>query len=549
MDEKQKPLQERLKSEVELKVSDAGWQSHSPETSSVETDSTNQSEPDCNTPEPSAEPPNAVSARDIRVAVLAERKAKEQAFLAEYKQKQLRTRIKFIACAAVFLSLFWSSMYFVCSKSAKASAALTQFQPVAVFACLGERDMAYFTMSGFSQARGEPEASPKLVEQRTKILEHSIKEQEANGRSAIFTRLGAEQMLIQHGDRDTALKFGDPLIAKYPDLPSNYFWRAKIDFDHLDFANAVKDYKKTAEIISRSPEQVGQSFYTEYVKAIWACINTGQFDEANRFLDLASKYGLNEYDRDGLRSQILISKSDALAVSDLKDTDFWTKNIASYDKTLLTEARQIAQRMDYTKALFESGTISDIQKFDLTFSTAVKLNNWQEAKTRAAEGWSKSYRARMEATIALAEGKPELALQLIDKYRDLDYYYEKKIEMIAAEALLKSGQPLQAIQSADRALEMYITPAGLSTGKYYLPFRIIKAKALYKAGRYDQAIAESNKILAVNPHLIAPQIVKIDALDKLKNFQSANEVRKALQSELSQVTAESGNQTKEQGRK
>jgi tetratricopeptide (TPR) repeat protein len=538
-----KPHMERLKSEVELKVTGDESKPDSTEKASENNDKEHSRESASKESGDSASTEG--SSRDIRVAVLAERKAKEQAFLAEYKQKQLRTRIKFSTVAVIFLGMFWTSMYFVCSKNAKASAALTQFQPVAVFACLGERDMAYFTMSNFNRAKGEPNVEPTLIKQRTKILERSIKDQEASGHPAIFTRLGTEQMLVRNGDRDAGLKFGDPLIAKYPDLPSNYLWRARIDFDHLDFANAVKSYEKAAEIISRSPEEVGQSFYSEFVKAIWASINSGQYEQANRFLDLAFKYGMNEYDRDALRSQILLSESDALAVSDLQGTDLLSKSLTDYNQKILREARKTAESLDYMKILLDGESVSDLYKYDLVFNSELKLGDLKAAK-HEAEGWSKSYGARMEASIALAEGQPEKAYEVIKPYRGLDSYYGRYVEILAAEALLKTGHFDQALAAADAGINSYDTQEASSTAKLYLPLRILKAKALYESGDYQKAIAESDRILVINPHSVAAQLVKMKAFRKLQDFKAAETARNAALTELNALV-ESGKSSDKQG--
>lgn len=533
---KNKPHLERQQTDIELKVaggahdssdsSDSGDQKDSAAETSRE-ESSNQST--------TSTIENTTDSRDLRLTVLAERKAREQAFLAEYKQKQIRTRVKFGIFTSIFLAIFGSSVYYVCSQNAKAAAALAQFQPIPIFASFGERDIAYFTMSGFTNSTGGTKTDPKLIEARIKILNRSIKQEEQAGRSAIFTRLGAEQMLVRQGQRDAGFKFADPLIAAHPELPSNWLWRAKIDFDHLDFANAVKDYDQAAKLIESAPSNAGESFHEEFVKAVWAAIDAGEFDSARRFLSLTEKYGLDDYDVKGLQAQILLSQVDALAISDLRQTDLWNNEIANYNRQLLDEAYNTASKMDFTKSYEVSYIVTDISKRDLLFETNLRSGQHREADETNAESLMRTYQMRRAAMMLLWQDKPQEALDVLSDLRKRTAYNGKNLEILAAEALLKLHRPNEALQIANKMLSTYDSPAGLSTGKLYLPYRTIKAQALRDAGQFKEAIAESNAILAINAQLIAPRLVKIESLKRLGDTAAAALEREQTIAQLNSI--------------
>lgn len=531
MDEaKNKPHQERLKTDIELKVTDDAEPTDDREqTHDVELP---------NAPDGSAQAGKASDSRDLRVTVLAERKAREQAFLSEYKRKLVRTRIKFVAYAAIFIAIFGTLVYFVCSKNAKAAAALTQFQAIPVFAELGERDMAYYTMSNFTHDTTSTVVEPKLLEERVRILNRSIAEQERAGQPAIFTRLGAEQMLVRQGKRDQAFKFGDPLIAKYPDLPSNWFWRAKIDFDHLDFANAVKDYDVTADMVERMPSNVGESFHEEYIKAVWAAINAGQFEEAKRFSLLSGKYGLDTYDTQALQSQILLSESSALATSKLKKTDLWNEELDRYNQRLLNEAKKLASSMDFTRYYRSTNIVTDISKHDLLFETTLHSGQFIQAEDIIADTYSQSHRSRRQAALLLAQNQPQKALDELTPWRKRTTYRGKNLEILAAEAQVKLHRPAEALEIVNDMLLTYHSPDGVSTGKLYLPFRIIKAQALFDSGKYQEAIEECDAITAINPNLIEPRLIKTDALRKLGQTDLAKKEHEATSAQLTKILEE-----------
>ncbi len=510
MDEsKNKPHQERLKTDVELKVTDEV----------EDTDDVNDTAPSAFSRSAKAsvigsENDKSKASRDLRVTVLAERKAREQAFLADYKRKLVRTRIKFIACAAVFLAAFGTMVYFVCSKNEKAAAALTQFQSIPVFAGLGERDMAYYIVSGFTRDGTTTAVEPKLLEPRIKILDRAITEQEKTGHPAIFSRLGAEQMLVRQGQREQALRFGDPLIAKFPDLPSNWFWRAKIDFDHLDFANAVKDYEQAAAIVERLPYEVGESFHDEYIKAVWAAINAGQFDKGMEFAELSAKYRFGDYDKQGLQSQVLLAESSALAVADLQNSDLWNEQIEHYNQRLLSQAKQQATAMEFVKNSNHLA-VTDASKQELLFEIALRSGQLNEAADIVAATFTSRNQSRRRATLMLAQNRPQDALTELAPQRQRTMYRATNLEILAAEALIKLHRPEEALAVINEMLDTYHSPEGVSTAKLYLPFRVLKARALQEFGKYPGAIAESEAILSINPNLIAPRLVKLDALKKL----------------------------------
>jgi tetratricopeptide (TPR) repeat protein len=332
-------------------------------------------------------------------------------------------------------------------------------------------------------------------------------------------------------------------MKRFPELPSNYFWLARVDFDNLDLLNTLRDYDKAAEIVERSPKEVGQSFYSQFINATQAAIDAGQYDQALRFVNIAEKYGLQDYERRGLLCQILIAKSDALAIPELKKTDMWSEEISNYNQQNLKNVNQIASEMSWYKAYKTGRLITGVYKPDLLFSAALGSGDYSKAKELADSAAHSAPRSRQLATVALAQNDPQLALNLISRWCGPKSDYADKYEYIRAEALLRLHRASEAMSVVDEVLTSSDYGDTVTKAKFYLPFRIIKAKALYDIGKYQEALAEANKILAINPHLIRARLIKIDTLNKLNDASGAAREQAATVAELQLALTQSGNVT------
>ena len=174
----------------------------------------------------------------------AEREVKklaDQAFLEAYKKHELHLRIRFGIVVILILGAFAVSIpkFFAYIDTEKRTVA--HVVPALSTALLGEKDAAYYQASQLPVPETENNDSD-LVKNREKILDKAITELENGGRTAIFSRLGTEQYMLKANQREIGLKYGDYLIGKYPNLPSNYLFRAEVDLGNGDISHAISEY-------------------------------------------------------------------------------------------------------------------------------------------------------------------------------------------------------------------------------------------------------------------------------------------------------------------
>lgn len=486
----------------------------------------------------------ALQTLDERVSIPSMKRAKEQEFLQAYKEKQLRTRIKFVAFAAVAIAFYFSCIYFIFNNNEKAALALKKFQIAPLFACLGERDIAHYTMTEFTDAKTKD--TPNLMERRTNILENSIAEMEKSGKPAIFTRLGAEQMLMKYGDRTSGLKFGDPLITRFPDLPSNYFWRAKTDFEAMDFVNSVSEYKQAAEKLANLPSGDRQDWQNQLSKAVWAAIFSGQSDEAEKFLALYKKNGGNDYEYHGLQSEILLRSCADIAAPVLKTTPFWNEKLATEYETRLDKAVSSAKKMNYSDVKFD--TLPDVFSWELRDQAALlstnskRLTDYLDQMYSGQSYWGTTLRAKA----ALNRNNPQEAMTMNAariKYRA----YRNEQEFIQVSALQKLGKSEEAIRRIDNILNLKASNLDNDeddfdesenrtqtiANHYNQLLLIVKANALCDLHQFRKSISLCNAILAQNPHLIEPRLILMRCYQGQKDTKAEAEESEKISSQLS----------------
>lgn len=491
---------------------------------------------------------NALQTLDERVSMPSLKRAKEQEFLQAYKAKQLKTRLKFVAFAIAAFAIYISGVYFIFNDNEKAASALKKFQIAPLFACLGERDIAHYTMTEFSDSRTKD--TPNLLETRTKILDNSIAEMEKSGKPAIFTRLGAEQMLMKFGDRATGLKFGDPLIARYPALPSNYFWRAKIDFETMNYVNSVSEYNQAAEKLANLPAGEKQDWQNQLSKGVWAAIFSGQSGEADKFLALYKKSGGNDYEFYGLQSEILLRSCSDIAAPVLKTTPFWNKQLAAEYESRLDKAVSSAKKMSYSDVKFD--TLPDVFKWELIDQAALlstdnkRIADYLDHTYGSQSDWGTTMRAKAALNRNSAQEAIALnAKQARSKYRT----FRKEQEFIEASSLQKLGRPQEAIRLIDKFLNLkasnlnsdddddYEIDASENrtqtiANHYNQVLLTVKANALCDLGQYKKSIALCKAILAQNSHLIEPRLILLHSYQEQKDTKSAAEEADKISSEL-----------------
>jgi hypothetical protein len=206
-----KPKPQKLKSDVELTTGNDPESAAAPLVVASEA-STKKTEAVA-----IAEPTSAVKVAATQQAV--KKRAEDIAFLAAYNQRQNKRRIQFVAISALILSIFWCGIWMTLNASERARGALIQLPMIFGTAFLGDKDLSSYQLSQLWYPDAETDA--KTIDARTSILDKSIADLQAVGKPSIFSRLGAQTMLMQNGQRAKGLAYGQYLIDKYPDLPSN----------------------------------------------------------------------------------------------------------------------------------------------------------------------------------------------------------------------------------------------------------------------------------------------------------------------------------------
>jgi len=495
----------KLKVDVELVVNDGSTDGNV----ANDADTANRPNPGDQTVAPgSAALPSTSSTSGTSGAAkdpLAERAAKkqqEQEFLAAYKKRELFIRVRFAVIAVLIVGIFSIGLDSFFRDGRNKEAGSYRLSIVILSSLIGERDLSNFLISYFPLNANDKNVSATL-DNRAKIAESSIADLEKDGRTAIFSRLGAEQMLLHYGRRPEGLKYGDYLIAKYPDLPSNYCWRANVDFDRGDFAKAIESYDKFVAVLEKAPVQTQKSWREQISKAIWASIDSGRFDDARRFLASYKQFGGSEENCRRFQVQFLIAQYDQLDINNLKKTDLWNAALANHANHLLTEAdKQVEQvaAYDFDKDAFSADIALRRQDAD---KMALIL------EPMMTQSWMRYQYNVSKAELQLSQNNPQAALTTASAIAGRGSSAE--LDLLLATALQRLHVPERAVYFADKGLEWYRQPS-VTTGKFYLPLLTMKARALADCGKQDQALQLCDRVIAENPHMLGTRLLKMQIL-------------------------------------
>jgi tetratricopeptide (TPR) repeat protein len=471
----------------------------------------------------------------------AEREAKklaDQEFLAAYKKHELFLRIRFgvictllIACFAVSIPKFFKYID-------RERQVVSHVGPAVSAALLGEKDAAYYQTSQLPIPENQKNESG-LIENRKKILDHTIAELEGSGRTAIFSRLGAEQLLMKNNQREIGLKYGEYLIDKYPNLPSNFLFRAEIDLDRTDINRAISEYDQFFALIKNSPKREKDAWQNPISNAIWGCIDYGRVDKAKEYLQTYKSLGTDEWDYNwdlqDIQQSILIAEFDQLDVTNLRKTNFWSPALEQYSSSLMKEAVN-APTSPYGPSTWESTKI------------LLRVGNFKKAtaqvdhlRTRIFGSSYVNYRYAVGASeLALAQNRPQDAIEVITKHTK-ENPLSLQLKYLLATALERTQRPQQAIDSVDAALSDVTQSGAPGVYAYYhytnyrLPLMIIKARALIDSGKIESALNLCNEITELSPDWIAPKLLKLEIAAKQNNLQEQTRLTSIISSQLKKV--------------
>jgi tetratricopeptide (TPR) repeat protein len=481
----------------------------------------------------SSPPKQSRSPRDLQ----AQRDAKkrdEQEFLAAYKKRELFVRVRFAVVAILLIGGFFLASQSVFAPDRKAAMVGFHFAPAILSAFAGERDAAYFQISTFP-FDGDESKRTALLNSREAILGKAIADLENSGRTAIFTRLGTEQMLVTQGQRERGLKYGDYLIKKYPDLPSNYCWRARMDFDNSDYAKSIAEFHQFAALVKNGSPQSQKAWRNEFGTAVWSCIDAGRYSEATNFLNTAKKYGGNPGRLQELQSAILLGHYDHLDISELQKTDLWNADLDHFSKSLLTAASHQTENMSFY----------DDEKDSISFDVALRSQNFSQMQPVLENlrpyKWLRYQYVVDTAEMDLAKGNPKQALATIrEKVRGQSELSSAELSYLEATSLIRLRRLEEALTVIDKGLEFYKLP-GAVTGRFYLPFFTLKAQALSGLGRQEQALEVCQQVIAGNPEMIAPRLLKMQILQSQGNQPQASKVHDEISKILTATLAAGSN--------
>ncbi len=526
-----KPKPQKLKSDVELTTGNDPESAAAPLVVASEA-STKKTEAVA-----IAEPTSAVKVAATQQAV--KKRAEDIAFLAAYNQRQNKRRIQFVAISALILSIFWCGIWMTLNASERARGALIQLPMIFGTAFLGDKDLSSYQLSQLWYPDAETDA--KTIDARTSILDKSIADLQAVGKPSIFSRLGAQTMLMQNGQRAKGLAYGQYLIDKYPDLPSNYFARAKADFNQANFPDAIKEYGEAVALLSRLPEKVGRAWCSELPKAAWACIDSGRMAEAARFIDAYVKYDGYRVQALTMRAQIPLSMVESLAMSDLRQTPYWNATLAAYSEKLLARSTKIGNVLARTRRLdqdpSELRTILSPEE-ELMFAISLQTADATEARKIVDENrLYKYYWAPLAAQLAIHDHKPQAALDALNSMRK--QLVSPQQSLLKAQAYEQMGAWPTALDQADQGIAQYRHDEAF-TGRYFLPLHLTKGRLLFDMKSYDRALAESDLVSRFNPHLIEARLLKIHCLEALKKTQLVSIEEQKLRDELNSFASEVG---------
>ena len=344
---------------------------------------------------------------------------------------------------------------------------------------------------------------------------------------------------MSKNQREVGLKYGDYLIDKYPNLPSNYLFRAEIDLDRTDINRAISEYDQFFALIKNSPKREKDAWQNSISNAIWGCIDYGRIDKAKEYLQTYERLWTDDWDYTSnlqdIQQSILIAEFDQLDVSDLKKTNFWSPALEQYSSSLMKEAVN-APTSPYGPSAWESTKIL-LRAGDFKKATS----QVDHLRTGIFGSSFVNYRYAVGASeLALAQNRPQDAIDVINKYTN-ENSMSLQLKYLLATALERTQKSQQAIELVDGALGDVTQSGAPGIYAYYhytnyrLPLMIIKARALIDSGKFESALKLCNEITELSPDWIAPKLLKLEIAAKQNNLQEQTKLTSTISSQLKKV--------------
>jgi hypothetical protein len=487
-----------------------------------------------------AEAPNVAPTQIIRDSAVERERKKlaDQEFLVAYKKHELFLRVRFGIIILLVLGCFVVSIPKFFDSIDTEKRVIAHVAPAVSAALLGEKDAAYYQTSQLP-IPGGTDGRSGLIENRKRILDQTIAQLEGSGRPAIFSRLGAQQLMMRANQREIGLKYGDYLIDKYPNLPGNYLFRAEVDLGRGDINHALSEYDQFFALIKNSTQRERSAWQPSIANAIWGCIDFGRVNKAKEYFqtykDLNSREWDYKWNLQDIRKAILIAEFDQLDVTNLKKTNFWNPTLERYSLNLMNEALNIQTSLfspsdwetakDYLRAGNLKGAIAEVNH-----DKNVEPTNY-EAQYRYTAG---------AAEVALALNRPNDAIEAIEQYSKEDSL-SSQLSLLLAAALERTQKPRRTIAVADLALAGFVSDRSVGVYDYYhytnyrLPLMLIKARALFDLGKVEPALKLCNQITELSPDWIAPNLLKLEIMTKQNDRQEQSKLISLISSQLKKV--------------
>ncbi|HEY9677173.1 MAG TPA: hypothetical protein V6C76_04160 [Drouetiella sp.] len=460
-----------------------------------------------------------------KAVIVADRREREKAFLAAHKKRLIRSRM--IICVALILgymsiqALFW----YAYGTGPKMDFTYNRLIPMSLFGSIGERDFAYSQLSQITNSKTEE--TPGLLGIRTKIIDEAIADMEKSGHPAILTRLSAEQTQMQYGDREKGLKIGDALIAKYPNLASNYLWRARVDFEQAHFADVIKEEDQALVLLNKDIPETQRAWAPELYRGYWSGLYSGQFDKSSQYIEFMKEHGkISPESVAAMRSMQLIATAEALGAPVLRNTDLWTPDLERVYKQSMEKASKLAEKSPpWNEDVDELGYIG---ARDLRNRANLALGKFDDME-KSISGFDFEYLAK--AQLRLAQGKYAEAVKNVDDY---PYRYDLvERSFYKSSALVKLHRPQEAAKVAQAGLDRF--QRWDMTSLLYLPLRLVKAHALADSHQFVDALKECDLLLKINPNLIEAHAIKLQVYKEQGKTAEANSEHSIIQQALQEA--------------
>ncbi|MBK9279180.1 MAG: CDC27 family protein [Candidatus Obscuribacter sp.] len=406
-------------------------------------------------------------------------------------------------------------------------------------ACLGEKDWSYALTTTYPQLELGDRA--KVIESRSDIIDAFIQDQNASNGQSVFSALGAEAMNMNYGDRARGLKYGDVLIAKYPNLPANYFWRTKVDYESANFPQAAVHADQFLSLLSRKEVAAKESWLYDCDLAVCSKIYAGQEAEALKAIDKFQNliedinahsgkkpdpYSLTEVG--SFKAPLYMQMYDSLAPDEMKKTDLWTADMDRTAQEWLVGAEEAANNISYS-----SLPSLNYLKEKLLMKVSLLRGKSTDLKRKFVTPYS-CYELSLLSEEAMFKGDDKEAKRLVEAIPGRLRSASDTLRL--AKLYLKNGQFKDAIEIIDDHVIDSESEINFDLGQFYLNRSLVKAKAYYGLKDYDQAVSYCDKVLFSNPHMLEAYLVKIKSYDaqgkKSKSEASHERLKTALKSLL-----------------